>query len=861
MKKRVLLSKVLMLCLMLMGMATVAKAETMAYAVQASTQNIMKFDAEKNLPVAGSFTIGSYYALTGVIIDGKYYIMSEDDDETVYWGVFDFDSKEYTVLASDVNDVKDMTYDASTQTIYGHKGTVIYTIDKETGKRTEWYNAGAQSGVQFFGIAADGKGGLYAVRRMAKMEGSSVARTTDFIHFTADKTIDKTIAFELPEGYKSQQPNSSMGFAADGTLYYIIQCTLDGDYMQRSILAKVDPETAAVTVVDNQGYTETLALMGLSFYAGKTETSDTPIDPNAPVTMIQTVYNYGSVLGEGADNLKTVDVYYYGADNRVLRRILSNVTHHSVLKGEETVDSLGYDPYQYYRYQTTIEEDGRKVVNIHSRKKVAGAGSYNEFDRYWQNYSSSTFRQEVYDKDGVLLQTADMNTGDSTVYTYDGANLVKQTNYYYAASAAYKGKKKTETIYSNFVEGQKNCPQLMVTKGDYQGKAVICTALYNDRGQMTEKISYKPVMTGKDKDGLWGSDTQDTPKQKEVWTYNDKGDLLEHLTLKYKNGDYVNSKKTEYVVEGLRTKITNYEWWTNAEGEYIWMSNGTYKVSELSTFVATSPLKNLTVTQSSVDLKQFLLQADVPAVNMDYRYDVYRDGACVGRMLPNVESGKMEFVDNDVYNGLHDWFVQTVRTSDEIGLNISDAVEMDVKTNLNPVTEARITSNIIDMESGYNIVAFEWDEPSTEGAVLLGYNFYANVVNINKTNPQNDSLLTERKYTMRWQADRINATNNVKDYYVEAVYDLGKVKSEKFSVELPIMTGIDDATAAQATLSLENKVLTVNGAKCNITVYAANGAKVGATDDNILNLSNCLPGVYIVVVKANGTANTVKIIL
>ncbi len=846
---------------MLIGMATVAKAETMGYAVQASTQNIMKFDAEKNLPAAGSFAIGSYYALTGVIIDGKYYIMSEDDDETVYWGCFDFDSKEYTVLASDVDDVKDMTYDASTQTIYAHKGTVIYTIDKATGKRTEWYNAGARSGVTFFGIAADGKGGLYAVQRTAKMENGVVSQKTEFIHFAADKTIDKTVDFVLPAGYKTQQPNSSMSFAADGTLYYLIQCTLEGDYMQRSVLAKVDPETAVVTVIDHQSYTETLPLMGLSFYAGKTETSETPIDPNAPVTMVQTVYEYGSVLGEGADNLKKVDVYYYGADNRVLRRILSNVTHTAVTDGENTVDSIGYEPYQYYRYNTTIGEDGKKVVNIHSRKMVAGAGSYDEFDRYWQNYSNATFRQEVYDKDNVLLMTADMNTGDSTVYTYEGADLVKMTNYYYAANASYAGKKKTETVYSNFVEGQKNCPQTIITKGDYQSKAVICEAVYNSRGQMTEMISYKPVMGSKDKDGLWGSETKDTPRQKEVWTYNDKGDLLEHLTLKYKNGDYVNYKKTSYVIEGLRTKSANYEWWTNAEGEYVWMSNGTYKVSETSTFVATSALKNLTVTQSSVDLKQFLLQTDVPAVNMDYRYDVYRDGAYVGQMLPNVESGKMEFVDNDVYNGLHDWFVQTVRTSDEIALNVSNAVELDVRTNLNPVTTARVTSNIIDTESGYNVVTFEWDETSTEGAVLLGYNFYANVVNINISSPQNTALLTERTYEMKWQADRINTTNNVKDYYVEAVYDLGKVKSEKFSVELPIMTGIDDATVGQATLSLENKVLTVNGAKCNIAVYAANGAKVGATDDNVLNLSNCAPGVYMVVVKANGTASTVKIIL
>ncbi len=860
MKKCFLLSKVLFFALMLMGVSTAAKAVTTAYAVQSGASNIMKFDAETQLSATAAFTIGSNYALTGTIIDGKYYILSEDADEVAYWGVFDFGTKEYTVLASDVSTVKDITYDASTQTIYGHKGTVIYTIDKETGALTSWYDAGARSGITFFGIAADGKGGLYAVQRTAKMENGAVSQKTEFVHFAADKTIDKTVAFALPAGHKTQQSNSSMALAADGTLYYLIQCTLEGDYMQRTILTKVDPETAAVTVVDNQSYTETLALMGLSFYEGKTETPDTPIDPNAPVTMIQTIYEYGDIQGAGEDNLKKVDVYYYGADNRLLRRILSNVTHNSVTNGEETIDSLGYEPYQYYRYRTTIKEDGTRVVESHNRKNVAGVGSYDEFDRYWQKYSPNTFSQETYDKDGVLIQSFDTYTGDSAFYHYEDGNLLEKINFYYTTGALNNRKKSVEK-YSNFVEGKKNCPQLITISSRYSASATVAEASYNERGQIIEKITYKAVVGNADKDGLYESAVKGDPKQKEQWTYNENGDMLEHLTLKYKNGEYVNANRTAYTINGMRTKEVSYFWDRTEQGEMKWMTNGTWKETEKSTFIATSALKNLTVTQSADDVKQFILHADVPEVNIDYRYDVYRDGAYVGQMLPNAEVGKMEYIDNDVYNGLHDWFVQTVSTTDETGLNISEATEIDVFTALNPVTVARIASNVIDVEDGYNVVTFEWDAPETPGALLKGYNFYANVVNINRASPQNTALLTERTYEMKWQADRINNTNNVKDYYVEAVYDLGKVKSEKFEVELPIMTGIDDVAAASATLSLDNKVLTVRGAKCNIVVYAANGSQVAATNAAILDLSACAPGVYMVVVKANGTSNTIKIVL
>ncbi len=507
-------------------------------------------------------------------------------------------------------------------------------------------------------------------------------------------------------------------------------------------------------------------------------------------TLLKTVYNNGTVMGDGS-GAPSKDVYYYGADNKVLRRIVSNAATDST-----------WAPYQYYRYTSTTDADGNVTTQEISRKHKPGAGSYDDSQRYWDDYTPNTMKYETYNKKGQLIYTKDTFNGDSAFFNYDGDNLVEKIIYYYASGALF-GKKKSVEKYSDFVEGKVNLPQTMTASSRYSGSATWSEMKYDADGKLIEKITYKAEVGDQNSDGQYYPIGKGVAKQKETWEYNADGDLIVHKTDKWKTDAFVDSKKTTYDIVGNKTTVANFEWRKNEQGEYVWGRDGISKTYEYAEYQAASAMKNLTVERSLTDMKVYVLTADAPAVTAGMRFDVYRDGELRGQMALNAATRRYEYTDTAVYNGLHDWFVQTVDETNGAELNISNAVEIIVNEKLNPVTVTRVVKNSYDAASDYHNVTIEWDPVTTEGATLIGYNFYTNVVNISQSSPQNPTPIVDTQYSVKWQGSIITEERRTKAYYVEAVYDMDRVMSEKYEVVLKETA--DEGGTSDAAVYLNEK--------------------------------------------------------
>lgn len=106
---------------------------------------------------------------------------------------------------------------------------------------------------------------------------------------------------------------------------------------------------------------------------------------------------------------------------------------------------------------------------------------------------------------------------------------------------------------------------------------------------------------------------------------------------------------------------------------------------------------------------------------------------------------------------------------------------------------------------------------------MLGYNFYANVINLDKATPQNETLITDPEYEFKWDEELLDEVNNTRDFYIEAVYDLGKVKQKfvaEFEVEAtPMAESIAEFKAfengTRAILGLKDAKITVHEVTTN----------------------------------------------
>ena len=95
------------------------------------------------------------------------YVVSDGDDEaSSFFGTLNFETNEIGKITEGpiATKVSDMTYDATTETMYavnpGSDGTEVYTVNLSDGSLKQAFTL---DGVSVVAIAADGKGTLYGV--------------------------------------------------------------------------------------------------------------------------------------------------------------------------------------------------------------------------------------------------------------------------------------------------------------------------------------------------------------------------------------------------------------------------------------------------------------------------------------------------------------------------------------------------------------------------------------------------------------------------------------------------------------------------------------------------------------------------
>lgn len=847
MEKRIMSRKRMLLSALLLFAASMTVcAQKTAYAVyygagENGQGTVIEINADAGITPTASYPLGETYPCSATEVEGKYYMQAYDADDNYLWGYYDFESSTFMKTAdiSMSDEMRDITYDAATKTIYGVKSSQIYKVDAATGKTEKFYN---QAGAMFCGFTSDGKGGFYAY--------SSIG--TKLYHYSSAPSSENstTTALILPEGFSGVDAHSSLATDTEGNLYMAMKCKNPAStLMATSVLCKIDTETGTVTVVGEPSSSTLNFAAGLSF--GNFDGGN--VNPDDPEIISRVKYEYlmGDAMGISEDATKYTE-YFYGPDNELLRAI-----QHS-----KDLQTGAYSPYTYTKYVTETDGDGNKTVTQSMRKNVAGGGSISDTDRYWQKYDEIDVT--VYNADGKMTEyTVTGNTRKE--YTYEGDNLVSEKETY-VTGGALDGKIKSKVFYSDFAEGLTNCPQKVIVGAiPTEGSSANVTMLeykYDNGGRKTECVTYSTKNAMPDDDGVYYLEAEkDAPKQKETWTYDSEGRLTEHITLKkYKDGEWVadyNNKKKTYEYDKETTIIRSFSGSMSLEE---WYGSSTYTKEVTADFYGPSALQNLTVKEDTGTPGTYVLTADAPAMAVgDKTYNVYRDGTIVGEMKADAKTGKMTYKEK-VSNGLHDWFVQTYDNMTDMSMNISNAIEINVSTTLNPVSEIEITRN--EPVGDECQITVEWKAPETDGAEILGYNFYTNVVNIDKATPVNSELITETSYSCSWVNTNFETEEDrTKEFWIETVYDLGKIKSEKQTVVLNMnATGINDVNGDTPKIKINGNTVSVDTDCESICVSSLSGARVAETASSSIDLSGLTAGVYLVTVNTDGIPRTIKVI-
>ena len=773
--------------------------------------------------------------IAGDLVDKYYYLLKYDgmEDADVLLKV-DLATGKSETIGNVGTEYTDMTYDASTQIMYGVKGTALYSVSLADATETKLKDL-KESTSMLRGIAVNSEGLLYTMNKTT--DGKFTLNT---INPKNGYAYTQVCELSLEGGLKNINTRQSIDFNNEGELYWLADILISG-YTYTYHTAKINVTSGAISLLGDLSVK--YSALAMAEMAGGEEPEPDP-EPEI-VQRVKYSYLMGDAMG-AVDGASKVTEYFYGTDNQLLRAL-------ELFKNSESKEM---EPYTYTKYIKSLDEVGNTIVTQCMRKKVAGGGSSSDIDRYWQEYDSIDVT--VYDATGKTISYT--KVGNTRVdYTYDGNNLVKEQEVY-LTGGSMNGKVKRKNFYSDFVAGQINCPQTILVGSNYDTSVTIQEYTYDEFGNKIECITYKTTGAIADEDGVFYEGAQKgDPKQQETWTYDNKGRMTKYVkNVKYKNEAWAadfNNRKTTYEYINDTTYIHSF----SGDGVSLdgWYESPTYSKEVNGTFNGSSALNGFSVKPKGGEVGVYMLTAEAPAVSVgDYLYKVYRDGDVVGEMKANPESGLMEYEDK-IGKGVHDWFVLTYDNMREISMNISDAVELDVDIQLNPVTDIQVVEK--EIEADEVVVTVEWKAPTTEGAELKGYNFYTNVVNLEQAVPVNgEKLITETTYTQRWVYENMREGTQ-KDFWVEAVYDLGKVKSAKQTVELAIPTGIDEINVS-AKLMISDNMITVNGYCEGLSISNISGVCVTKTAGNEISIETLSSGVYVLTVKMADRVYSVKFV-
>lgn len=566
-----------------------------------------------------------------------------------------------------------------------------------------------------------------------------------------------------------------------------------------------------------------------------------------PQRQLTTSSVMGDAMGAGDDDVATkVTTYYYDTNNRLVRESLAGRLSGDNPQTPDVVEKAGdYMVTSYKLYNYTEAGDLAEVKEMEYRVNQGSNMSWTE-----------PVTVETYTYDDAHHCTGKADDSRSYAYTYDGDNLVKEVQ-----SSVGTGNVLYTKIYSDFVEGQTNLPRRAVKDGTYTSNQRTYDYTYDEAGHLVSLKTYKFGEVERDDDGNLVSATNGTPEYDETWTYDSEGRPTLYLKQKWNESkqEWVNSSKTEYEQTATGDREVSYSWTTGADK---WTS-GRPVVNTYSDYYTGTTPQNFAVAAVEDQLNTVGITATAPYESWDSpTYYVYRNGVNIGEVTSDVTLSRFSFTDAMVENGTWDYFLMANTHTNNATVQVTTPVTISFDTPLTPVTNVWSTSAAID--NGNYKLSVAWDAPESDIPVK-GYNVYSDIKSYTKNPaPDNDinlNLITGTSYDYSWSTEN----PSTKDVYVEVVYTIGRIRSDKFTFDVAKLTAINEASAAAAGLevSLAGRTLQISGDNLGVQVYDLTGRRCATSAAATTVSLDTLPaGTYVVnVTDAQGQAHSYKLLL
>ena len=475
------------------------------------------------------------------------------------------------------------------------------------------------------------------------------------------------------------------------------------------------------------------------------------------------VYSYGAMLDGGFSNTPTSVIRsFYDANNRLIRKVESDI----MLADSEGTAEVEVPGQEIPKLYTLYEYDANGVLQKVRTRKY---GLYNGFYRGWAEWTDA--EQYEYDANGKLVKKTDATY--ITFYVWEGDNLVEETAHY-----TKDGKWSNTIKYTAFAEGKTNVPVSALFSDKWKNTSVY-EYVYDEVGNKVAFNEYKVQNPEKDENGVLVKGEKGTLNKLTNWKYVD-GVLAEELNGAWNNGmEKIDTlSKISYTVNGDTTIIASFMY-----NKGRWNVYGGPKKSVDGKVDNATSATGLAVTDVKNALNTVMITANAPENASAEGWKVYRNGMVIGEAV--LADGVLSYQDSLVANGTWDYFVQ------QADGNTSEVVEKSFNTPLAAVEGFMCRKNSVNEEGDYELVLV-WAKPNIDLEVL-GYNVYMDIMEY-ETNPAPENgmeLITDATYTyvqpVKYATDEngnMANSNPNHTFYIEAVYPLGRVRSQAIPVVL-----------------------------------------------------------------------------
>lgn len=561
---------------------------------------------------------------------------------------------------------------------------------------------------------------------------------------------------------------------------------------------------------------------------------------------ITTKKTMGDSMGTLDDDVASkILTYYYDGNNRLVRTALAERLSGDNPQTPDVVEKAG--DYQVTEYDMYNYGANGNLIELLKAEYSVNQGA----NMSWT--VPDTLETYTYDENNHCLSLE--GDGRKYEYAWDGDNKVEEKQY-----STGTGNLLYTLTYSDFVEGKTNLPQKGIKYGTSTSNQRIYEYAYDAAGNKISAYTYKYGEVERDDDGNITSATNGDPEYRETWTYDENGFLTLYLKEKWNTSNqiWLGSSKTEYTQTVDGESQISYANYSNPEK---WTKSGRPYVNTYMDYYKNTTPTNFTVSKVEDELNTVAIKASVPTERWDNpSYYVYRNGEKIGKAEVNALNTTITYTDATVQNGTWDYFLIADTDARNVATSVTTPVTMKFDTELQPVTEVWSTDASAG-ETYYNL-SVAWKAPVSD-IPLLGYNVYSDIKSYTKNPaPDNDvNLITGTTYDFSWSTEG----EPTKEVYVEAVYNIGRIRSQMFSFNVSEISAISQTSqdAESAKLTLNGRQLSISGTYETLNVFDLKGVSCGTwTGAKNINLRSLSAGVYVVKVNtANGKSNAYKLVV